>query len=42
MGYCGADLKALCTEAMLRALRRQLPQIYATDEKLAVDATALR
>jgi hypothetical protein len=38
VGYCGADLKALCTEAMLRALRRSLPEIYTTDEKLQVSA----
>jgi len=40
VGYCGADLKALCTEAMLRALRRSLPEIYSTDEKLQVSAPA--
>ncbi|KAM6082749.1 ATPase family AAA domain-containing protein 2B isoform 4-T4 [Chlamydotis macqueenii] len=28
VGYCGADIKALCTEAALIALRRRYPQIY--------------
>jgi ATPase family AAA domain-containing protein 2 len=37
-GYCGADLKALCTEAALRAVRRQLPQLYESDVKLDVRA----
>lgn len=27
VGYCGADLKALCTEAAMRALRRRYPQV---------------
>lgn len=27
VGYCGADLKALCTEAGLLALRRTYPQV---------------
>ncbi len=27
-GYCGADLKALCTEASLLAMRRAFPQLY--------------
>ncbi|CAL8469143.1 g8684 [Coccomyxa elongata] len=37
VGYCGADLKALCTEASLRAMRRAYPQIYDSDEKLLID-----
>jgi len=28
VGYCGADLKALCTEAAIRAFRRKYPQVY--------------
>jgi SpoVK/Ycf46/Vps4 family AAA+-type ATPase len=27
-GYCGADLKALCTEASLAAIRRAVPALY--------------
>ena len=37
VGYCGADLKALCTEATLQALRRHYPQIYKREEKLVID-----
>lgn len=36
VGYCGADLKALCTEASLKAIRRHYPQIYQSDQKLVV------
>jgi len=36
-GYCGADLKALCSEAALYALRRRYPQIYNSVEKLLID-----
>eukprot|EP00189_Rhodosorus_marinus_P012981 CAMPEP_0184744434 /NCGR_PEP_ID=MMETSP0315-20130426/7194_1 /TAXON_ID=101924 /ORGANISM="Rhodosorus marinus, Strain UTEX LB 2760" /LENGTH=1275 /DNA_ID=CAMNT_0027216137 /DNA_START=398 /DNA_END=4225 /DNA_ORIENTATION=+ len=37
VGYCGADLKSLCTEASLRALRRRYPQIYRSQQKLEID-----
>ncbi|QQP39744.1 ATPase family_ AAA domain containing 2B (Silurana), partial [Caligus rogercresseyi] len=37
IGYCGADLKGLCGEAALIALRRRYPQVYKTMEKLRVD-----
>ncbi|XXQ38630.1 AAA+ ATPase domain-containing protein [Plasmodiophora brassicae] len=40
-GFCGADLKALCTEACLVAIRRRYPQIYASTAKLAVDASSI-
>jgi len=36
VGYCGADLKALCTEAAMRALRRRYPQIYTSTQKLII------
>uniref|UniRef100_A0A8R1TTD0 Bromo domain-containing protein n=1 Tax=Onchocerca volvulus TaxID=6282 RepID=A0A8R1TTD0_ONCVO len=41
-GYCGADLKSLCTEAVLIALRSQFPQIYSSKEKLYIDSKALK
>lgn len=41
VGYCGADLKALCTEAALHALRRRYPQIYASEEKLQLDVSSI-
>ncbi|PHH51138.1 putative AAA domain-containing protein C31G5.19 [Ceratocystis fimbriata CBS 114723] len=37
-GYGGADLRALCTEAALNSIQRAYPQIYASKEKLIVDA----
>jgi len=36
VGYCGADIKALCTEAAMRALRRRYPQIYDSSQKLII------
>lgn len=41
VGYCGADLKALCTEAALFALRRKYPQIYNTTQKLVLDVSSI-
>ena len=41
VGYCGADIKSLCTEAALSALRRTYPQIYETGDKLVLDVTAI-
>ena len=41
MGYCGADLRALCTEAALFALRRKYPQIYKTTDKLVLDVASI-
>lgn len=42
VGYCGADIKALCTEATLLALRRRYPQIYASKKKLVLDVNTVR
>ena len=41
MGYCGADLKALCTEAALHSLHRHYPQIYSTTDKLVIDVSTI-
>ena len=41
-GYGGSDLKALVTEAALRALDRSYPHIYTSTEKLNIDTTELR
>uniref|UniRef100_A0A8C4I3C2 ATPase family AAA domain containing 2B n=1 Tax=Dicentrarchus labrax TaxID=13489 RepID=A0A8C4I3C2_DICLA len=40
-GYCGADIKALCTETALVALRRRYPQIYGSSVKLKLDVTSI-
>ncbi|CAN8295390.1 unnamed protein product [Cochlearia groenlandica] len=37
VGYCGADLKALCTESAIRAFREKYPQVYTSDDKYAID-----
>lgn len=41
VGYCGADIKALCTEAALVALRRRYPQIYGSSVKLQLDVSSI-
>uniref|UniRef100_M4BW77 ATPase n=1 Tax=Hyaloperonospora arabidopsidis (strain Emoy2) TaxID=559515 RepID=M4BW77_HYAAE len=37
LGYCGADIKALCAEAALCSLRRVYPQVYASEDKLLIN-----
>lgn len=37
VGYCGADLKSLCSESAICALRRRYPQIYESNDKLLID-----
>jgi SpoVK/Ycf46/Vps4 family AAA+-type ATPase len=39
-GFSGADLAALATEAALCALRRAVPQIYATSDRLVLPPNA--
>uniref|UniRef100_UPI00398E417A ATPase family AAA domain-containing protein 2-like isoform X2 n=1 Tax=Pristiophorus japonicus TaxID=55135 RepID=UPI00398E417A len=41
VGYCGADIKSVCAEAALCALRRRYPQIYVTNEKLQLDVSSI-
>jgi SpoVK/Ycf46/Vps4 family AAA+-type ATPase len=36
VGYCGADIKALCAEAALCSLRRIYPQVYSSQQKLLI------
>lgn len=40
-GYCGADIKAVCSEAALCALRRRYPQIYSSSQKLVLDVDSI-
>ncbi|KAJ0244975.1 ATPase family AAA domain-containing protein [Hirschfeldia incana] len=42
VGYCGADLKALCTEAAIRAFREKYPQVYTSDDKYAIDVALVK
>lgn len=41
IGYCGADIKSICTEAALCALRRRYPQIYTSSVKLQLDISSI-
>lgn len=41
VGYCGSDLQALCTEAVLCGLRRAYPDIYACNNKIKINLAAL-
>ncbi|KAL2080120.1 hypothetical protein ACEWY4_023913 [Coilia grayii] len=41
VGYCGADIKAVCAEAALCALRRRYPQIYGSPDKLVLDVSSI-
>ncbi|KAJ3200999.1 hypothetical protein HDU82_008450, partial [Entophlyctis luteolus] len=40
-GYCGADVRSLCTEAALHAVRRLYPEIYEVGHKLAIDVSSI-
>ncbi|TMS39278.1 hypothetical protein L596_005827 [Steinernema carpocapsae] len=41
-GYCGADIRALCSESVLAAMRSQYPHIYLSNEKLDIDPAAIQ
>jgi ATPase family AAA domain-containing protein 2 len=41
-GYAGADLKAMCTEAAMRSLRREYPQIYDSKDRLLLDPSTIK
>ncbi|KAM6444312.1 ATPase family AAA domain-containing protein 2-like [Rhynochetos jubatus] len=42
VGYCGADIKSLCAEAALCALRCHYPQIYQSTEKLQLNMASIK
>jgi hypothetical protein len=42
VGYCGSDLRALCSEAVIQGLRRRYPQIYESSQKLLLDPNAVK
>ncbi|XP_023514118.1 ATPase family AAA domain-containing protein At1g05910 isoform X3 [Cucurbita pepo subsp. pepo] len=42
VGYCGADLKALCTEAAIQAFRQKYPQVYTSDDKFLIDVESVK
>ncbi|XP_023313118.1 ATPase family AAA domain-containing protein 2 isoform X1 [Anoplophora glabripennis] len=37
VGYCGSDLRALCSEAVIQSFRRNYPQVYNSEFKLLLD-----
>ncbi|KAJ8925460.1 hypothetical protein NQ315_009294 [Exocentrus adspersus] len=37
VGYCGSDLRALCTEAVIQSFRRVYPQVYNSEFRLLLD-----
>ena len=41
-GFCGADLRALCSEAALRALHSAYPQIFDSSDKYIIDPGAVQ
>jgi SpoVK/Ycf46/Vps4 family AAA+-type ATPase len=41
VGYCGADLRALCTEASLCSIRRLYPSIYSSTQRLQLNLETL-
>ncbi|CCH60477.1 hypothetical protein TBLA_0C06850 [Henningerozyma blattae CBS 6284] len=41
-GFGGADLRALCTDAVLISIQRQYPQIYRSNKKLKIDPTSVK
>ncbi|KAL7298438.1 hypothetical protein TKK_0008226 [Trichogramma kaykai] len=42
VGFCGSDLQALCTEAVMCCVRRNYPQIYATKSKYHINEKSLK
>ncbi|XP_060536537.1 ATPase family AAA domain-containing protein 2-like isoform X2 [Cylas formicarius] len=37
VGYCGSDLRALCSEAVIQGFRRTYPQVYDSEHRLLLD-----
>ncbi|XP_039941554.1 ATPase family AAA domain-containing protein 2-like [Hirundo rustica] len=42
VGYCGADIKALCAETGLCALRHRYPQLYESRERLQINTDSIK
>lgn len=42
VGFCGSDLQALCTEAVMCCVRRNYPQIYTSKSKYHINERSLK
>ncbi|NWX37787.1 ATAD2 protein, partial [Notiomystis cincta] len=42
VGYCGADIKALCAETGLCALRHHYPQLYESSQRLQINMDSIK
>ncbi|XP_064559281.1 ATPase family AAA domain-containing protein 2-like [Zonotrichia leucophrys gambelii] len=42
VGYCGADIKALCAETGLCALRHRYPQLYESRQRLQINMDSIK
>ncbi|NWY91557.1 ATAD2 protein, partial [Loxia curvirostra] len=42
VGYCGADIKALCAETGLCALRHRYPQLYESRQRLQINMDSVK
>ncbi|RZF32225.1 hypothetical protein LSTR_LSTR011497, partial [Laodelphax striatellus] len=42
VGYCGSDLRAFCSEAVIFALGRLYPQIYKSNRKLQINPDTVK
>ncbi|GLJ58142.1 hypothetical protein SUGI_1421290 [Cryptomeria japonica] len=42
VGYCGADLKSLCTEATINAFCEKYPQVYTSDDTFVIDFDSMK
>ncbi|XP_046386414.1 ATPase family AAA domain-containing protein 2-like [Ischnura elegans] len=41
-GYCGSDIQALCSEALMCSVRRQFPEMYSAERPLDLSISELR
>lgn len=42
IGYCGSDLKALCSEAVIQGFRRAYPQVYNSECRLLLEPNQVK
>lgn len=42
VGYCGSDLRALCSEAVIQSFRRTYPQVYSSEYRLLLEPETVK